>query len=88
MNICEVMIKSITNFLIIFFIFQHFKSQISSVYQNGVKPFCDKTLHIVWRLKLNGVLVSSRKYRPGIKRNSYTVLGTIIAFVMVTLITF
>ena len=37
------MIKSITDFLIIFFIFQQLKSQID---QNGVKPFCDETLHI------------------------------------------
>ena len=40
------MIKSITNFLIIFFIFQQLKSQISQIDQNGVKPFCDETLQI------------------------------------------
>ena len=40
------MIKSINNFLIIFFIFQQLKSQISQIDQNGVKPFCDETLHI------------------------------------------
>ena len=40
------MIKSITNFLIIFFIFQQLKSQISQIDQNGVKPFCDETLHM------------------------------------------
>ena len=40
------MIKSITNFLIIFFIFQQLKSQISQIDQNGVNPFCDETLQI------------------------------------------
>ena len=40
------MIKSITNFLIIFFIFQQLKSQISQIDQNGVKPFCDETLQM------------------------------------------
>ena len=44
MNIFKVMIKSITNVLIIFFIFQQLKSQISQIYQNGVNPFCDETL--------------------------------------------
>ena len=38
------MITSITNFLIIFFIFQQLKSQID---QNGFNPFCDETLHIL-----------------------------------------
>ena len=37
------MIKSIANFLIIFFIFQQLKSQID---QNGFNPFCDETLQI------------------------------------------
>ena len=41
------MIKSITNFLIIFFIFQQLKSQISQIYQNGYNAFCDKTLQIL-----------------------------------------
>ena len=40
------MIKSITNFLIIFFIFQQLKSQISQIDQNGYNLFCDKTIHI------------------------------------------
>ena len=41
------MIKSITNFLIIFFIFQQLQSQIiSQIDQNGYKPFCDETLQI------------------------------------------
>ena len=40
------MIKSITNFLIIFFIFQQLKSQISQIDQNGYNAFCDETLHI------------------------------------------
>ena len=43
----EVMIKSITNFLIIFFIFQQLKSQISQIDQNGYNPFWDETLHII-----------------------------------------
>ena len=41
------MIKSITNFLIIFFIFQQLKSQISEIDQNGFNLFCDETLHMV-----------------------------------------
>ena len=41
------MIKNITNFLIIFFIFQQLQSQISQFDQNGVKPFCDETLHML-----------------------------------------
>ena len=47
MNIFEVMIKSITNFLIIFFIFQQLKSQISQIDQNGYNAFCDETLHLM-----------------------------------------
>ena len=43
------MIKSITNFLIIFFIFQWLKSEISQIDQNGVTPFCDETLQIQLR---------------------------------------
>ena len=35
------MIQSITNFLIIFFIFQQLKSQID---KNGVYPFCDENI--------------------------------------------
>ena len=43
------MIESITNFLIIFFIFQQLKSQISQIDQNGYNPFCDEALHIsIW----------------------------------------
>ena len=44
MNIFEVVIKSITKFLIIFCIFQQLKSQISQIDHNGVNPFCDETL--------------------------------------------
>ena len=40
------MIKSITNFLIIFFIFQQLKSQISQIDQNGYNAFCDETLQL------------------------------------------
>ena len=40
------MIKSITNFLIIFFMFQPLKSQISQIDQNGYNSFCDETLHL------------------------------------------
>ena len=43
------MIKSITNFLIIFSIFQQLKSQISQIYQNGYNAFCDETLHLQMR---------------------------------------
>ena len=47
------MIKSITNFLIICFIFQQLKSQISQIDQNGVNLFCDETLqiHVYLRIK-------------------------------------
>ena len=38
------MIKSITNFLIIFLIFQQLKSQLSQIDQNGFNPFCDEIL--------------------------------------------
>ena len=41
------MIKSITHFLIIFFIFQQLKSQISKIYHNGYNLICDETLHIL-----------------------------------------
>ena len=37
------MIKSVTNFLIIFFVFQQLKSQISQIDQNGYNPFCNET---------------------------------------------
>ena len=40
------MIKSIQNFLIIFFIFQQLKSQISQIDQNRYNAFCDETLHV------------------------------------------
>ena len=40
------MIKSITKFLIIFFIFQQLKSQISQIDQNEYNAFCDETLQI------------------------------------------
>ena len=46
MNIFTVMIKSIIYFLIIFCIFQQFKSQISQIDQNGYNAFCDETLHL------------------------------------------
>ena len=41
------MIKSITNFLIIFSIFQQLKSQISKI--DGYNAFCDETLHFLLR---------------------------------------
>ena len=47
MNIFEVVIKSITKFLIIFCIFQQLKSQISQIDHNGVNPFCDETLLVL-----------------------------------------
>ena len=40
----EILIKSITNFLIIVFIFQQLKSQKSQIDQNGYNTFCDETL--------------------------------------------
>ena len=40
------MIKCITNFLIIFFIFQQLKSQISEMDQDGFNLFCDETLQM------------------------------------------
>ena len=62
------MIKSITNFLIIFFIFQQLKSQISQIDQNGVKPFCDETLHMLaqvpwWRECYLKLLPQAKKVR-------------------------
>ena len=41
------MINSITNFLIVYFIFQQLKSRISQIDQNGYNPFCDETLQIL-----------------------------------------
>ena len=46
------MIKSITNFIIIFFIFRQLKSQISEIDQNGVNLFCDETLHMYGPVKV------------------------------------
>ena len=43
----EVMMQSISNFLIIFFIFQQLRSKISQIDQNGYKPFCDEPLHLL-----------------------------------------
>ena len=40
------MTKSIKNILIIFFIFQQRKNQISKIYQNRFNSFCDETLHL------------------------------------------
>ena len=41
-----VMIKSIINFLIIFFIFpKQLEYEIYRIDQNGYDPFCDETLH-------------------------------------------
>ena len=44
----EVMIKSIANFFIIFFIFQQLQSQISQIEidKNWYNPFCDETLEV------------------------------------------
>ena len=52
-KVSEVMIKSITNFLIIFFIFQQLKSQISKIDQDGYNPFCDETLHIILKVRMS-----------------------------------
>ena len=53
------MIKRITNFLIIFFIFQQLESQISKIDQNGVNSFCDETLHIVRQEKKKKIMCLS-----------------------------
>ena len=47
------MIKSITNFLIMFFIFQQLKTQISKIEQNGYNPFCDEFLHLLMEITCN-----------------------------------
>ena len=41
------MIKSIRNFLIIFFIFQQLQSQISQFDKNLLIGFCEQILHII-----------------------------------------
>ena len=56
MIIFEVMIKSIRNFLIIFFISQQLKSQISKFDKNWLIGFCEQTLHLQM---LKPVLVNS-----------------------------
>ena len=45
-NSLHIKIKSVTNFLIIFFIFKQLQSQISQSEINGYNPFCDETLHM------------------------------------------
>ena len=54
------MIKSITNFLIIVFIFQQLKSQISQIDQNGYNAFCDETLHLFICAHRTGGLLSRK----------------------------
>ena len=56
------MVKSITHFLFIFFIFQQLKSKKKSqIYQNGYNPFCDETLHI--QILLNQrIIISNHTY--------------------------
>ena len=44
--IFEVMIKSINNYLIIFFLFQQFQSQMSQIDENGYNSFCNETLQL------------------------------------------
>ena len=46
MNVFEVMIKGITDFLI-FFVFRQLESQIYQIDQDGINPFCDETLHLL-----------------------------------------
>ena len=46
MIIFEVMIKNIRNVLIIFFILQQLKSQISQFDKNGLIGFCEQTLQM------------------------------------------
>ena len=62
------MIKSITNFLVIFFIFQQLKSQISKIYQNGYNPFCDETLQLkiyLWTVSISNAGHLPRTYYTG-----------------------
>ena len=60
------MIKSITNFLIIFFIFQQLKSQISQIDQNGYNAFCDETIHFVsWEPKGRKCRFTVFRWEPG-----------------------
>ena len=70
------MIKSITNFLIIFFIFQQLKSQISQIDQNGYNTFCDETLHMQSPLNLNLKVITSRYWNMARKK------GEIIHFLI------
>ena len=51
------MIKSITSVLIIFFIFQQLKFQISKIDQNGYYPFCDETFHLYLSYQSIGVFL-------------------------------
>ena len=51
----EVMIKSIRNFLIIFFIFQQLQSLISQFDENGLIGFCEQTLHIYIQSKWHSI---------------------------------
>ena len=54
------MIKSITNFLIIFFIFQQLKSQISQIDQNGYNAFCDETLQVLYGVSCGSSVLYTR----------------------------
>ena len=85
-NILEVMIKSITNFLIIFFIFQQLKSQISQIDQNGVKPFCDETLHFILphgniNDSLTDKLLTTYQYRETQRASRASELWNCFAFI-------
>ena len=51
------MVKSITHFLIIFFIFQQFKSQISQIDQNEFNPFAIKKKNSSYK-PVNHIFVS------------------------------
>ena len=53
------MIKRITHFLIIFFIFQQLKSQISQIDQNGYNAFCDETLHMIMTIISPGLIANT-----------------------------
>ena len=46
-HIFKLMIKSLTNFVTIFFIFWQLQSQITQIDINGYHPFCDETFHIL-----------------------------------------
>ena len=51
--IFELMIKSITNYLFTFFIFQQLQLHVSQIDKNGYSPFCDETLQMLHKIQEN-----------------------------------